>query len=111
MISALKILFSIVFVWVCYVVVSTCLASNLFKEWDFLGNIPWMRATLWDFYANILVIYVWICYKEKNWAFKIIWLVLLFCLGSIASVGYVLIQLFKLKPNEGLRELFGKQNG
>ncbi|GAB3922525.1 DUF1475 family protein [Mucilaginibacter myungsuensis] len=111
MITALKVLFSVVFVWVCYVVVITCLEHNLFKEWDYLGGIAWMRATLWDFYANILIIYVWICYKEKNWALKILWLPLLFCLGSIASVGYVLIQLFRLKPNEGLKELFGKQNG
>lgn len=111
MISFLKVLFSLVFVWMCYKVVDTCLHHNLFKEWDYLGGIAWMRATLWDFYANILVIYVWVCYKEKNWAFKIIWLVLLFCLGSIASCGYVLIQLFRLKPGEGLKELFAKQNG
>ena len=111
MISALKILFSIVFVWMCYVVISTCLAHNLFKEWDYLGSIAWMRATLWDFYANILVIYVWICYKEKNWVLKIVWLILLVTLGSLASCAYVLIQLFRLRDNEGLKEFFGRQNG
>jgi hypothetical protein len=42
---------------------------------------------------------------------KIIWLILLVTLGSIASCAYVLIQLFKLKPGEGLKELFSKQNG
>jgi H+/Cl- antiporter ClcA len=111
MIGALKILFSIVFVWMCYVVISTCLEHNLFKEWDYLGSIAWMRATLWDFYANILVIYVWICYKEKNWVWKIVWLILLVTLGSLASCAYVLIQLFRLRENEGLKEFFGRQNG
>ncbi|SDE20326.1 Protein of unknown function [Mucilaginibacter pineti] len=111
MISALKILFSIVFVWMCYVVITTCLKSNLFTEWDYLGSIPWMRATLWDFYANVLVIFVWVCYKEKTIIGKAIWLILLVTLGSIASCGYVLIQLFRLKPGEGLKELFGKKNG
>lgn len=111
MISALKILFSIVFVWMCYVVISTCLAHNLFKEWDYLGSIAWMRATLWDFYANILVIYMWICYKEKNWVLKIVWLILLVTLGSLASCAYVLIQLFRLKDNNGLKDFFGRQNG
>ena len=110
MINFLKVLFIIILIWVCYVVISTSLAHNLFTEWDYLGGIAWMRATLWDFYANILIIYLWICYKEKNWALKVIWLVLVFCLGSIATCGYVLIQLFRLKPNEGLKELLIKND-
>lgn len=108
MITFLKILFSAVLIWMCYVVISTSLESSLFKEWDFLGAIPWMRATLWDFYANVLVIFVWICYKEKTISSKIIWLLLLVALGSIASCIYMLIQLFRLSPGEGLKELFRK---
>lgn len=111
MITALKIFFSILFVWMCYMVISTSIQSNLFKEWNFLGSIPWMRATLWDFYANVIVIYLWVCYKEIGIIPKLIWLILLVALGSIASCTYVLIQLFRLKPDEGLRELFSKQNG
>ena len=111
MITALKVLFSILLVWMCYTVISTSLQSNLFKEWDALGALPWMRATLWDFYANVAVIFVWVCYKEKSIGLKILWLVFLVCLGSIASCAYVLIQLFRLKPGEGLKELFSKQNG
>jgi len=111
MINFLKILFSILFVWMCYVVITTSIKSNLFTNWDFLGGIPWMRATLWDFYTNVTVIFVWLCYKENKLYLKIIWLILLVTLGSIASCAYVLIQLFKLKPGEGLKELFSKQNG
>ncbi|HVS91126.1 MAG TPA: DUF1475 family protein [Mucilaginibacter sp.] len=111
MITALKVIFSVLFVWMCYVVISTSLQSNLFREWNSLGAIPWMRATLWDFYTNVLVIFVWVCYKEKSLLLKILWLLLLVCLGSIASCAFVLIQLFRLKPGEGLKELFSKQNG
>ena len=111
MITALKIIFSILLVWVCYVVISTSIKSNLFHEWDYLGGIPWMRATLWDFYTNVTFIFVWICYKEKSIIANIIWLILLVTLGSIATCSYVLIQLFRLKPTEGFKELFGKQNG
>jgi hypothetical protein len=111
MITFLKVLFSILFVWMCYVVISTSMASSLFGQWNFLGGIPWMRATLWDFYTNATVIFVWLCYKENKLALKIIWLILLVTLGSIASCAYVLIQLFTLKPGEGLKELFSKQNG
>ena len=111
MITALKVVFSLLFLWMCYTVISTCVQSNLFKEWDFLGSIPWMRATLWDFYANVFVLFVWVCYKEKSYVLKAVWLILLVTLGIIASCAFVLIQLFRLKPGEGLKELFSKQNG
>ena len=108
MITALKIIFSALLIWVTYVVISTSLESSLFKEWDFLGSIPWMRATLWDFYANILIITLWMFYKEKNAFLKIAWVILFVCLGSIATCSYVLIKLFKLKTGEGVRELLSK---
>jgi predicted permease len=92
----------------CYIVIRTSLQSNLLTEWDFLGSIPWMRATLWDFYANVAVIFLWVCYKEKSIFLKILWLIFLVCLGSIASCAYVLIQLFRLRPGEGLKEFFSK---
>jgi hypothetical protein len=111
MITGLKVFFSILFLWMFYMVISTSRSSNLFKEWDFLGSIPWMRATLWDFYANVTVIYLWILYKEERAALKFFWLILLVTLGSIASCAYVLIQLFRLRPGEGLKEFFSKQNG
>ncbi|HKG06852.1 MAG TPA: DUF1475 family protein [Pedobacter sp.] len=109
-IVVLKIVFSLILVWISYQVIVTSLESNLFKEWDFLGSIPWMRATLWDFYANLFVIYLWVLYKERNIAVKILWLVLLFCLGSIGTCIYTLIQLFKLKAGEGVSELINKKN-
>lgn len=110
MITSLKIIFTVLLIWMIYVVISTSLESNLFTEWDFLGSIPWMRATLWDFYTNALIIYLWIFYKESGVFMKILWLLLMFFLGSIASCAYILIELFRLKPGEGLTELFIKKH-
>jgi uncharacterized membrane protein YczE len=110
LIKVLKGLTIAIMVWMGYIVVSTSMESNLFEEWHTLGGIPWMRATLWDFYANVLVIYLWVCYKERTLAQRIIWLILLCCLGSIATAAYVFIQLFKLKPGEGLKELLSKRH-
>ncbi|MXV16106.1 DUF1475 family protein [Hufsiella ginkgonis] len=111
MIIFLKVLFSVVLLWMCYIVIGTSIAHNLFTEWDHLASIAWMRATLWDFYANILVIYCWVCYKERNWWLKGLWLVLLVTSGSIAAAVFMLIQLFRLNPAEGLKELFSKRYG
>lgn len=103
--NILILIFSAVFIWVTYVVINTSFQSNLFTEWNYLMNIPWMQATLWDFYANILVLLVWVYYKESSIAVKGLWTVLFITLGSIAVTGYILIQLFMLKPGEGLEKL------
>ena len=105
MVSFLKIFLSLVWVFMAYMVVSTSLESSLFKEWDYLGSIPWMRATLWDFYANVLVIYLWVLYRERSSAVKIMWAVLFFTLGSLGTIGYVLVQLFSLKENESVEQI------
>jgi len=109
MINFLKIVFLALFVFMCYKVISTSLKSNLFEQWDFLGSIPWMRATLWDFYANIFIITLWMFYKEKNIFIKIVWTILFVCLGSIATLAYVLVHLFKLKDGEGVETLLAKR--
>ncbi|MDB5256075.1 MAG: hypothetical protein JWM14_770 [Chitinophagaceae bacterium] len=108
MMQMLKYVLLFVWVFMIYIVLSTSLESNLYKEWNYLASIPWMRATLWDFYANMLVIYLWVIYKEKNAFVILLWAVLFFCLGSIGSIGYVLIQLFRAKPTDGIKEVLMK---
>jgi hypothetical protein len=88
-----------------YVVISTSLESNLFKEWSYLGSIPWMRATLLDFYANTAVLYAWIFYKEDGWLSRSTWLLLVVGLGSIAVISYLLLQLARLKPGEEIHRI------
>jgi hypothetical protein len=108
--TILKIIVAVIFVWMTYIVYETSAASNLFTEWNSLSAIPWMKATLWDFYANVFFIYLWILYKESNWSMKVVWLILLVCLGSIATAGYVLIQLFKLKSGEPVTNIILNKN-
>ena len=106
----LQLFLSAVWLYMVYVVVSTSLTSNLLKEWDSLAAIPWMRATLWDFYANVLVIFMWVVYKESKIWIMVVWATLFFCLGSIGTVAYVLIQLFRIKKNEPLSVIFIRNN-
>ncbi|HWZ23106.1 MAG TPA: DUF1475 family protein, partial [Cytophagaceae bacterium] len=105
MIRILRYTLPFLLLFMIYMIVTTSLESNLYKEWDYLGAIPWMRATLWDFYANILLIYLWVIYKEKSISIKILWAILFFCLGSVASISYVLIQLYKVKPDADIKEV------
>ncbi len=104
--NVLIVLFLGLFVLMVYTTISTSLESNLFEEWDFLASIPWMNATLIDFYINTVVIFAWIAFREKNLIKNSIWLILLVCLGSMASTIYVVIQLLKLKNDEPVSNAF-----
>jgi Protein of unknown function (DUF1475) len=61
---------------------------------------PWAVATLFDAYFGFLTFYVWVAYKERHWAAKATWFVLIMGLGNMAMSTYVLIQLFKLRPEQ-----------
>lgn len=111
MIILLKTVFGFLFLFMTYMVVVTSLESNLFKELPALITIPWMKATLYDFYGLVALIYVWVLYKERAVAMKILWLILFVGLGSIATSLYLLIQLFRLKPGESVEQLLVKRNG
>ncbi|XP_010681443.1 uncharacterized protein LOC104896390 [Beta vulgaris subsp. vulgaris] len=65
---------------------------------------PWMNATLLDFYINILVLAVWVIYKESSWLAAVLWVILLVCFGSITTCAYVTIQLFKLTTEESAND-------
>jgi len=66
---------------------------------------PWALATLADAYCGFITFFVWLCFRERSLAIKVLWLVLILLLGNIAMSFYVLLQLFRLKPGEPLTAL------
>lgn len=110
MITFLRLLFSMVFAWMVYVVVSTSLESNLFEEWSNLAQIPWLTATLWDFYANTLIIALWAIYKERSNLSRGLWVFLFIILGSIATSAYILMHLFRLSRTDSIDRLILRQD-
>jgi predicted permease len=56
---------------------------------------PWFIATLADAYFAFLAFYVWLAWRERSWVARIIWLLLVMCLGSMAIASYVLIELYR----------------
>lgn len=91
-------------------IIDTSLESSLFTELPSLLRIPWMEATLYDFYANVFFLYLWIFYKEKNSTKKIGWLIFLIGMGSVATCVYLLKELFALKEKEDFKTLLIRQN-
>ena len=69
------------------------------SEFSWMSS-PWAVATLFDAYFGFITFYVWVAYKERSWAVKIIWFLLIMGLGNMATSSYVLIQLFRLSPEQ-----------
>jgi len=64
------------------------------------AHSPWAVATLFDAYFGFITFYVWVAYKETSWLARVVWFVLIMGLGNMAMASYVLIQLFKLRPEQ-----------
>jgi hypothetical protein len=98
--TALKILFGAIFFWMTVMTVRTSLEVSLWSSLHSFAGNPWAVATLYDAYFGFITFWVWVAYKEKTWLGRVIWLLLILGLGNIAMSFYVLIQLFKLKPEQ-----------
>ncbi len=108
--TLLKIIFAAIFVWMVSMTTYLSLHKPLWlagSEFSWAGS-PWAVATLFDAYFGFVTFFVWVCCKERSLAAKVIWFFLIMALGNIAMSGYVLIQLFRLKPEEPLAELLLK---
>lgn len=66
---------------------------------------PWFIATLCDTYWAFLTFYLWLAYKETSKPARVLWLIAILLLGSIAMAGYMLIQLFRLPKTATMEDL------
>ncbi|XP_009782933.1 uncharacterized protein [Nicotiana sylvestris] len=99
---ALKSLFAVLGCLASAVVIYTVVTDGLPFRLQLLT--PWMSATLIDFYINIFAIGSWVAYKESNWITSLLWAVLLFCLGSITTCGYIVLQFLNLSTQESIQD-------
>lgn len=96
----LKLLFGVIFVFMVVMTIRTGLSVSLRAAWPSYAANPWAMATLYDAYFGFVTFYAWVFYKERSvWA-KALWFLLIMGLGNIAMSFYVLIQLFRLMPDE-----------
>lgn len=85
--------------------ISASLDRSVFAALSALWPDPWFRATLADAYFAFLAFYAWICYKEEAATHRLGWLAAILCLGSFAIAGYLLLQLQRLGPRDGIEAL------
>lgn len=107
-------LFGFIFI---FMVVMTIRTQMKVSFWDFpawqpaYAANPWAVATLYDAYFGFTTFFVWVCFKERLLAMKIVWFLLIMALGNIAMSFYVLLQLFKLKQGEPVANVLTRRDG
>lgn len=105
----LKLLFGSIFVWMVVATVRTSLQISLWDAWHNFAASPWAVATLYDAYFGFTTFYVWVAYKERGIAARILWFVLIMCLGNIAMSAYVLRELFRLPASEPVESILWRR--
>ncbi len=80
------------------VTMTASLDRSILKVGKELTSDPWFQATLADAYFGFLTFYCWVAYKERGWASKLTWFVLIMLLGNIAMASYMLWQLLRIGP-------------
>jgi hypothetical protein len=103
--TALKLLFAAIFLWMTALTIRTSLAVSLWSAWDSFAANPWAVATLYDAYFGFITFWVWVAYKENTLWSRLLWLVLILGLGYFAMSLYILMQLFRLKPDQSAEAL------
>jgi hypothetical protein len=105
----LKLLFGGIFVFMVVMTIRTGLTISLSAAWPSYAANPWAMATLYDAYFGFVTFYAWVFYKERSvWA-RAFWFLLIMGLGNIAMSFYVLVQLFRLKPEEPAEAILRRQ--
>ena len=105
----LKLLFGAIFVFMVVMTIRTGLTVSLSAAWPSYAANPWAMATLCDAYFGFVTFYAWVFYKERSVLARALWFVLIMALGNIAMSLYVLIQLFRLRPEEPAAAILGRR--
>jgi hypothetical protein len=110
--TALKILFSCIFLSLL-IYTGWASARQPVLQWRGLTEGPdryWTVATLMDAYCGFLTFYVWVCFKESRLLPRIAWFAAIMLLGNMAMSAYVLLQLWRLRPDQDASAILSARN-
>ena len=101
----LTVLFLLILGAMLAVTTYACLDSSILRVPAEVTGNAWFHATLADAYLGFLTFYLWVFYKENSLWRRLLWFVLIMCLGNIAMSVYVLLKLRKWHPEQGAASL------
>lgn len=71
---------------------------------------PWVIATLFDAYFAFLAFFVWVAWKERSAAARVLWFIAIMLLGNLAIGAYLLRELFSIDADGQLADVFSRRN-
>ena len=102
----LALAFTAVLAAMTWVTVTASLDRSVLTAAGEIWSDPWGKATLFDTYFAFLTVYLWIAYRERGVAARLLWLLLILTLGNFAIAAYFLLALGKLGPERPRTALF-----
>ena len=91
------------------VTIRTSMAESLWAAWPTYAASPWAMATFWDAYCGFTLFWLWIAFRERTWPVRILWLLLVFALGNIATGAYLFIALSQLRAEQPASDVFARR--
>lgn len=110
MIWFLRVLFAVVIgsmLWVTSWASGQCALFAIPRE---VFTHPWFIATLFDAYWGFITFYVWVAWKERALAARILWFLAIILLGNLAMAAYLLRELFAVDSSAGLDRVITQRN-
>jgi hypothetical protein len=92
-----------------YVTISASLQQDLISATRQLWPDPWFRATLADAYCGFLFFWLWVAWREQSTTKGFLWFFLIMALGNLAMASYVLLQIRRLQPGDGIEALLQRR--
>ncbi len=106
MIIFLRLLFASILAVMLWGTVRASLEQGIFDIPPEVYTNPWFQVTLFDAYFAFLTFYVWVSWKEQSLAARILWFFTVVLWGNFAMATYMLIELFRIRPDAPLGEVF-----
>jgi hypothetical protein len=73
---------------------------------------PWYRVLLADAYCGFLWFWLWVAWREQSVLRGVVWFLLIMGLGNLATAVYLLLQLRRWRPVQGVAGLLlGRRGG
>ena len=109
MIIFLRALFVFILLAMSWGTLRASLAQALFDIPPDVYLNPWFQVTLLDAYFAFLTFFVWVAWKEKRTAARVLWAVAIALWGNFAMAAYLLRELFRIGDDGELSEVFATQ--
>lgn len=106
MLLLLRCFFALILAVMAWGTIRASLQQALFDIPPEVTGNPWFQVTLLDAYFAFLTFFVWVAWKERSTAARILWGITLVLWGNFAMATYMLVELARAGRQQPLTDVF-----